>query len=148
MRKKAFNIPGIDQSLKKDFENGKITIDEVALEYHKAGFTNEIDIDYAKRMMKKEPISKKHLKQLQMLCHKVNRRYAKGLNDDDQVAAMFKFEKSISDCRVIIGWDDYQAMTIEQLEEEYKTAKEITPDEFYITKNHRQYKCRLPIRKY
>jgi len=88
-----------------------------------------------------------NLERLQKLCNIVNRRYASEQNDDDQVAHMYKFEKSVSDVRVIIGWDDYQAMSVEQLEEEFKTSKEITKDEFYVIKDHKRYKCILPIKK-
>ena len=85
-----------------------------------------------------------NLNKLQKLCDIVNNRNSKGLNDDDQVARMYKFEKSISDARVIIGWDDYQAMSIEDLKKEFKKSKKISDKEFFIG----QYKCILPIEKY
>jgi hypothetical protein len=85
-----------------------------------------------------------NLNKLQKLCDIVNNRNSKGLNDDDQVARMYKFEKSISDARVIIGWDDYQAMSIEDLKKEFKKSKKISEKEFFIG----QYKCILPIEKY
>jgi hypothetical protein len=54
---------------------------------------------------------KTNLEKLQILCNAVNKRYAKGLNDDDQVAKMFKFASSQNDAVVVIGYDDYQAIS-------------------------------------
>ena len=47
----AFNIPSIHTSLKNDYDAGILTLQEVAEEFHKAGHTNFVDIDYAKRKM-------------------------------------------------------------------------------------------------
>ena len=40
---------------------------------------------------------KTNLEKLQNLCEIVNIRYSKGLNDDDQVAKMFEFERKQKD---------------------------------------------------
>ena len=98
----------------------------------------------------------KNLKKLQSLCDTVNRRYASGLNDDDQVNRMFTFEDKIKDARVIIGDDTYKAISTEELQELKKEAKILTHDngkqyfEFNLTKNGMylgRYKCNLPIIK-
>lgn len=59
---------------------------------------------------------------LQSLCDTVNKRYAKGQNDDDQVSAMFKFSRSIKDAFVLIGYDDYNAITEEQKDDYIKNS--------------------------
>ena len=41
----------VSQSVKDDYESGKITIRETAIRLHKAGWTNYIDIDYTKRIL-------------------------------------------------------------------------------------------------
>lgn len=64
------------------------------------------------------------IQKLQTLCSKVNTRYAAGLNDDDQVKAMFDYQKKHPELIVIIGYDKYQAITKEQLKEYAKTAQE------------------------
>ena len=48
---KAFDIPNTHQSIKKDFDEGRITLEEAALEWHRCGFTNFVDIRYAKKML-------------------------------------------------------------------------------------------------
>lgn len=47
------------------------------------------------------------LQRLTKLTDVVNKRYKKGLNDDDQVAAMFKYIDNNPEVTVIIGWDTY-----------------------------------------
>jgi hypothetical protein len=98
----------------------------------------------------------KNLTKLQSLCDTVNRRYASGLNDDDQVNRMFTFEDKIKDARVIIGYDTYKAISIENLNELKKEAEMLTYKngkqyfEFILTKNGMylgRYKCNLPIIK-
>lgn len=64
------------------------------------------------------------LERLQTLCKKVNTRYAAGLNDDDQVRAMFDYSKKHPELAVLIGYDKYQAITQEQLKEYAKTAEQ------------------------
>lgn len=64
------------------------------------------------------------LQKLQTLCSKVNSRYSAGLNDDDQVKAMFEYQKKHPELHVIIGYDKYQAITQEQLKEYAKAAQE------------------------
>ena len=44
-------IKNIDGSLKDSYKSGKMTLKEVAEEYNKAGNTNFINIDYAKKKM-------------------------------------------------------------------------------------------------
>ena len=39
MRKKAFDIPSLDESLRRDYLAGKITAHEVALELNRANWT-------------------------------------------------------------------------------------------------------------
>lgn len=97
----------------------------------------------------------KNLSKLQTLCDKVNKRYSSGQNDDDQVSAMFKFEKSVKDVRVIIGYDTYQAESVEELERFLKEEKpEIISEKCDASGTEHQYfkirnyKCNLPIRKY
>ncbi len=45
-------IKNILESLRKRFESGKITLSEAAIELHKAGWTNFIDIEATKRLLK------------------------------------------------------------------------------------------------
>tara|TARA_R110002020_G_scaffold144907_1_gene318101 strand:- start:1725 stop:2039 length:315 start_codon:yes stop_codon:yes gene_type:complete len=97
----------------------------------------------------------KQLSKLQRLCETVNRRYSSGLNDDDQVGAMFRYEEKIKDeARVIIGYDKYKALSVSQLKELKKDAETQTHKngtkffEFNITNNGMylgRYKCNLPL---
>lgn len=75
--------------------------------------------------------SDKNLSKLSKLCEIVNKRYAKGLNDDDQVSAMYKFADSVTDVVVAIGWDKYYAYDLAELVdglESGDTTKEETKD--------------------
>lgn len=48
----SWNIPNIDCSLRIDYANGKLTLEEVAKEFYLAGSTNYVDLNYAKNKMK------------------------------------------------------------------------------------------------
>ena len=54
--------------------------------------------------MKKTPFEK-----LKELCNIVNKRYAKGLNDDDQVKKMFDYKNKHPELDIIVGYDTYKA---------------------------------------
>ena len=54
MRKTAFEIPNILESIKTDVSCGNITIREAAEELHRAGWMNYIDEDKAKALLKIE----------------------------------------------------------------------------------------------
>lgn len=60
--KKNYNVKTILESLKEDVENGKISIREAAVELHKAGWTNFIDIDVTRKLLKSPHNSRKHSK--------------------------------------------------------------------------------------
>lgn len=62
MMKKNYNVKTILESLKDDVESEKISIREAAAELHKAGWTNFIDIDATRRLLKLPHKSKKHSK--------------------------------------------------------------------------------------
>lgn len=86
-----------------------------------------------------------NLKKLQRLCDTVNRRYQRGLNDDDAVGAMFKFAKTITDAQVIIGFDDYQAISIEEVKKHAVTATEIDKDGYFkVRRNFKSYRVKKP----
>lgn len=53
----AFDIPDIITSLKQDYLAGKLSIEDVAVELNKAGWTNSVDIDFAKKKMDEENIN-------------------------------------------------------------------------------------------
>ena len=46
---------------------------------------------------------------LEQLCHVVNKRYAKGLNDDDQVKRMLDYRDKHPELDIIVGYDTYTA---------------------------------------
>ena len=48
---KAFSIPNIIDSLKRDIENGTITLDDAAKELYYAGWTNYIDIRKTRELL-------------------------------------------------------------------------------------------------
>jgi len=48
---KAFAIPNIIDSLKRDIENGSITLDEAAKELYYAGWINYIDIRKTRELL-------------------------------------------------------------------------------------------------
>lgn len=54
--------------------------------------------------MRKTPFEK-----LEELCSIVNKRYAKGLNDDDQVKRMFNYKNKHPELDIIVGFDTYKA---------------------------------------
>ena len=60
--KKNYDVKTILESLKEDVESGKISIREAAVELHKAGWTNFIDIDTTRELLKIPHNSRKHSK--------------------------------------------------------------------------------------
>lgn len=62
-----------------------------------------------------QTVTKTPLQKLQELCDKCNRRYLAGLNDDDQVKAMFDYQKKHPELIIGIGYDTYTALTTEQV---------------------------------
>ncbi len=50
-RKKAFDIPGFHESVKMEFDEGLITLEEAAIEFYKANWTHYIDIEYTKKKL-------------------------------------------------------------------------------------------------
>lgn len=62
MMKKNYNVKIILESLKEDVVSGKISVREAAAELHKAGWTNFIDIDATRKLLKLPHNSRKHSK--------------------------------------------------------------------------------------
>ena len=60
--KNNYNGKTILESLKEDVESGKMSIREAAVELHKAGWTNFIDIDATRKLLKFPHNSRKHSK--------------------------------------------------------------------------------------
>ena len=50
-KRKAFDIPGFHESVKREFEAGEITLEEAAIEFYKANWTFYIDIKYTKEKL-------------------------------------------------------------------------------------------------
>lgn len=48
---KAFNIPSFSDSIKRDFENGDITLEQAAQEFYQANYTFYVDMDYTKKKL-------------------------------------------------------------------------------------------------
>lgn len=46
---KPFHIPGFHESVKREFEEGLITLEEAAIEFYKANWTFYVDIEYTKK---------------------------------------------------------------------------------------------------
>ena len=79
--------------------------------------------DEIKEYLKKESEEAKATKNLRILknlCEAVNKRYLKGLNDDDQVQSLFKFYKGAKGVYIIVGYDNYNAINEEQKEDYIK----------------------------
>lgn len=80
------------------------------------------------------------LKKLQSLCDISNRKYAAGLNDDDQVRAIFLYTQKNPSVCVLIGYDNYSAIKAEEVikfckenpETEIKTEKDFS----YVKMNY------------
>ena len=51
MKQKAYEIPNIIDSLRRDLETKAITIDEAATELHIAGWTNHIDVEHTRKIL-------------------------------------------------------------------------------------------------
>lgn len=54
------SLKNIHESLKEKIENGEITIREAALALHEAGWTNFIDIEKTKKLLKIQQPDKVH----------------------------------------------------------------------------------------
>ena len=52
--RKPFDIPTITDSLRADVLSGKITIEDAALELHRAGWSTYIDVEKTRRLLKLE----------------------------------------------------------------------------------------------
>lgn len=61
-----------------------------------------------------------NLQKLKQLAEKVNERYLNDLNDDDQLKELFDFSKRITDAFVVVGYDQYGAISLDQLINAYK----------------------------
>lgn len=48
---KPFNIPNVSQSLRRQFEAGKITIKEAAREFHRYNLTPFVDYAYTRKKL-------------------------------------------------------------------------------------------------
>ena len=55
MRKEPFPIKNILDSLREDVQNGTITLSQAAEELHRAGWSNYIDEDTARRLVEANP---------------------------------------------------------------------------------------------
>jgi hypothetical protein len=71
-----------------------------------------------------EPKVINSLNKLQQLCNNVNRRYQAGLNDDDQVKALFDYAKKNHCVCVVVGYDDYNGITAYEVLQMYKSEPE------------------------
>lgn len=57
MEKEPLNIPTLHESLYKDYKAGKLTLEECAMEFHKCGWDNFVDVKRtAKRLAEFERI--------------------------------------------------------------------------------------------
>ena len=84
------------------------------------GTLNENEI---KEYLKKESEEIKAAKDfiiLKNLCQSVNKRHLNGLNDDDQVHALFNFYKGAKGVYIIVAYDNYEAINEEQKEDYIK----------------------------
>lgn len=48
-RKEPFDIPGFDESLRRDLQSGSITLEDAAREYYRANHTFSVDLEYTKK---------------------------------------------------------------------------------------------------
>lgn len=82
----------------------------------------------------------KTLKKLQSLCDASNRKYDAGLNDDDQIRALFNYSKKNTSVCVLIGYDSYNAVPAEEVIKFYKENPDaeikIEKDFTYIKMNY------------
>ena len=79
--------------------------------------------DEIKEYLKKESEeikANKDLITLKNICELVNKRYSNGLNDDDQIHALFNFYKGAKGVYIIVGSDNYNAINEEQKEDYVK----------------------------
>lgn len=65
---------------------------------------------------------------LEQLCEVVNKRYAKGLNDDDQVKKMLDYRDKHPELDIIVGYDTYKAKYkfVVEVGQRYKEPHEST----------------------
>lgn len=85
-----------------------------------------------------------HLNKLQSLCNTSNRRYKADQNDDDQVRALFNYAQKNTSVCVVIGYDEYNATTAEEVVKMYKDNPEAEvkqeKDFSFIKMNYKTYK--------
>ena len=81
------------------------------------GTPSEEEIKQYLKKEAEEEKANKNLSKLKKLCEAVNRRYLRGLNDDDQVQALFKFYEGAKGVYIIVGYDNYNAINEEQKED-------------------------------
>lgn len=50
-KNKEFDIPGIHESVKNEYEAGLITLEEAAIKFYKTNWTPYIDLEYTKKKL-------------------------------------------------------------------------------------------------
>jgi hypothetical protein len=48
---KAFDIPSIHESIRREHQKGHISLEEAAREWHRSGHTSFVDLNYARRQL-------------------------------------------------------------------------------------------------
>ena len=81
---------------------------------------NENEIKEYLKKESEEIKAAKNLITLKNLCQSVNKRHLNGLNDDDQVHALFNFYKGAKGVYIIVAYDNYEAINEEQKEDYIK----------------------------
>ena len=116
-------IEKISLTIQKLKENKqKVNIKNILIQslFIAGGTPSEEEIKEYLKKEDEEEKANKNLSKLKNLCEAVNRRYLRGLNDDDQVQALFKFYKGAKGVYIIVGYDSYDAINEEQKEDYIK----------------------------
>ena len=88
--------------------------------FFEGGTLNENEIKEYLKKESEEIKAAKDLIILKKICQSVNKRHLNGLNDDDQVHALFNFYKGAKGVYLIVDYENYEAITEEQKEDYIK----------------------------
>lgn len=50
-RTKPFDVPSFRESMQRAYESGEISLENAAIEFHNAGYTTSVDIEYARNRL-------------------------------------------------------------------------------------------------
>ena len=123
--------------------NQKVNIKNILTQslFIAGGTPSEEEIKEYLKKESEESKANKDLIILKNICQSINRRYLNGLNDDNQVHALFNFYKGIKGVYIIVSYDDYNVINEEQKKDFIKNHLIST----HVTDNRIIYKTKKGV---